>query len=411
MNSVFENIDSLAQGTCKFWITNVQNGENEIYNGHLYRVGKSKILEEGSYSLTSKFLIKSNQNTQKMVPLEWKVMEPFVEESRNAPRYGFRLGHIGHMKDFYVPDTKSLEIWIEKMSDLCIMTDIENDYYFIKPIGKGQSAQIFLAERANNNKQYAIKAITKIKLVENPDILRNLTNEIKIMRQCNHPNILKLHRVYESGTHIYLVLDYAEGGDLFTRIIKRKRFTEETILQLSYRLMSVLSYLDSLNIVHRDIKLENILMVSEGNDYDFKLADFGLSEEVIGSLYKKCGSPGYIAPEIITGIPYGTKVDLFSAGVVLFILLTGKMPFGGKTTRDILLRNKDCKIAFQESIWKNLTKNCLSFVSNLLQRDQNFRANARDLLNHPWFSENEFKLQETKDINSCAEEIRKKIKF
>mmetsp|Transcript_20669 Transcript_20669/g.20600 ORF Transcript_20669/g.20600 Transcript_20669/m.20600 type:complete len:264 (+) Transcript_20669:2-793(+) len=263
------------------------------------------------------------------------------------------------------------------------MTDIENDYYFIKPIGKGQSAQIFLAEGINDNKQYAIKTLIKKNLVENPEILSNLINEIKIMRQCNHPNIIKLHRVYESGTHIYLVVDYAEGGDLYTRILKRKRFTEEALLQLSYRLINVLNYLDSLNIAHRDIKLENILMVSEDNDYDFKLADFGLAEEVIGFLHKKCGSPGYIAPEIINGFPYGTKVDLFSAGVVLYILFAGKMPFGGKTTHDILLKNKNCIIAFHDNIWKSATKNCLSFVSGLLQRDQNFRASASDLLSHP----------------------------
>ncbi|CAG9329415.1 unnamed protein product [Blepharisma stoltei] len=396
MNSVFVNADRQMQRNLEFWGQYQEDHMDEIFGNHLYELSKSRVLKKRFFSLTEKFLVKNKLGRQKMVPIEWKIVDPFIEENKSEVRYGFRLGHTGNYKDFYVFDINSLEKWIEKLSKVCIMTDIEDDYDFIKPIGKGRSAKIFLAERVGDMKKFAIKSIKKSYLLENSEFVDLLINEIKNMRKCNHPNIAKLHRVYESETHVHLVIDYAEGGDLFNRILQKKKFDDEAILRLSYKFMEVLEYLDSINIVHRDIKLENILMVSEGNDYDFKLADFGLSEEASGDLHKKCGSPGYIAPEILQGLPYGTKVDVFSFGIVLYILLTGKMPFNGKTSQDILCKNKDCKLNFQEIIWNYVPHNCLSFLVRLVQKDQNCRSTARDMLDHPWLSETSSKMEKIK---------------
>ncbi|CAG9329414.1 unnamed protein product [Blepharisma stoltei] len=405
MNTIFEIADHQAQGIWKFWMPYDHIDSCEIFRGKLYEMSKQKILKEGEYTLTPKFLINLSSSPKKMVPIEWKILEPFVEHDETGNHYGFRLGHNQHSRDFYVSDVKFLDSWIEKLSSLCIKTDIEDDYEFIKLIGTGKFAQVFLAESNEDFERYAVKAIKKDRLLKDSELLNSLTNEIKIMRKCIHPNIVKLHRVYESNTHVYLVEDFVRGGCMFTRIIKKKRFTMETIVKLSHRLMGVLEYLDSLNIVHRDIKLENILMVSEHNDYEFKLADFGLAEEATGDLFKKCGSPGYIAPEVINGLPYGTKADLFSTGIVLYILISGKMPFFGKTAQDILVKNKECKLNFEEQIWREVSMNCLAFVTKILNKDPCRRGYARDLLKHPFFNESRVVIDDVKKLHKSETKV------
>ncbi|CAG9335834.1 unnamed protein product [Blepharisma stoltei] len=149
------------------------------------------------------------------------------------------------------------------------------------------------------------------------------------MRKLNHPNITHLHQVFESDTHIYMILDYAKGGSLYEKIIKKQTLPETSVLKFCRELLKVLKYLNSKKIVHRDIKLENILLDSQDDNLDFKLADFGLATKITGELTLRCGSPGYIAPEILRKEKYGYKVDIFGAGVIYILYLQGKCHFLG----------------------------------------------------------------------------------
>mmetsp|Transcript_32030 Transcript_32030/g.31739 ORF Transcript_32030/g.31739 Transcript_32030/m.31739 type:complete len:264 (-) Transcript_32030:151-942(-) len=263
------------------------------------------------------------------------------------------------------------------------MTDFENDFTVIKELGNGAFGTVYLAENNDTSEMFAVKCISKHNITANHVNLANLMNEIKLIKKLDHPNIVKLHYVYESSTHIYLVIDYLEGGDLLSRIIKRKVYNEKTAAKFAEKLLDVLNYLSSLDIVHRDLKLENILLVSEENDYDFKLADFGLATNVTEGLHLRCGSPGYIAPEILRKCNYGTKVDVFSAGIILYILLCGKMPFPGNSIQDILLRNRDCKISFSRESWKNVSKLATALVLRLTEPTANFRPSAKEALSDP----------------------------
>ncbi|CAG9314736.1 unnamed protein product [Blepharisma stoltei] len=126
-------------------------------------------------------------------------------------------------------------------------------------------------------------------------------------------------------------------------------------------------------------------MVSEDDDCNFKLADFGLATEVNGALTLRCGSPGYTAPEILRKCSYGLKVDVFSTGVILYILLCGRMPFWGKTNQEILQKNRDCKISFKHEPKRNISKFACAFILRLTEPLPKLRPSARDALKDPWF--------------------------
>lgn len=146
-------------------------------------------------------------------------------------------------------------------------------------------------------------------------------NEIQILRQCEHPNIIKLFEVYESDNYIYLVQNVLRGGELFDTIIKIGNFSERNAAKITHQLLSALEYIHSKGIMHRDIKPENLILVDKSDDMQIKLADFGLAAYTSDDLlFKRCGTPGYVAPEILEDQVYDSKVDVFSSGVILYIL-------------------------------------------------------------------------------------------
>ena len=143
------------------------------------------------------------------------------------------------------------------------------------------------------------------------------------MRKLSHENIIKLFEVYESDNHVYLVLELLNGGELFERIVKKGQYTEKDACTLMKKLLGALSYMHVRGIMHRDIKPENLILKDADNDWNVKIADFGLATTVNPNgeyLFKRCGTPGYVAPEVLADAKYDQKVDVFSAGVILYIL-------------------------------------------------------------------------------------------
>ncbi|CAG9329545.1 unnamed protein product [Blepharisma stoltei] len=390
--SVFEAINTEIGGSEKFWKFDQRQNFQETFKNKVYQKSKSGILKEVNLSLCQNYLVKVGPNSvNKKTLLDWKIVEPFIEDNGQNARFGFSIGHLSWSKDFYVENQETLDTWIQHLSTVGIMMDFENDFSIIKELGNGAFGTVYLAESNDTAELYAVKSISKHDITANPANLANLINEIKFMRKLDHPNIVKLHYVYENQTNIYLVIDYVGGGDLFKRIIKRKVYSEEHIAKFAQKLLDVLIYLNSFNIVHRDLKLENILMVSEENDYDFKLTDFGLAAEATEGLSLRCGSPGYIAPEILRKNLYDSKVDVFSAGVIFYILFSGRMPFPGRNAQEILLRNRDCKISFLHQ--QNLSKLAMTFILRLTEPIANLRPSVKEALNDPWFE---------KQLNSAA---------
>jgi serine/threonine protein kinase len=207
------------------------------------------------------------------------------------------------------------------------------------------------------------------------------------MRLLNHPSIMKVFEVFETDNHINLILEILRGGELFERIIAKGCYSEREAASLMKKLLSALEHLHSKGIMHRDIKPENLILASKDDDNNIKLADFGLATYVNmqTQLFTRCGTPGYVAPEVLDDLPYNEKVDIFSAGIILYILLTGCSPFYGKSYNEILMKNKKCKISFDFTEFKaKPSPPATDLLKKMLEKDHTERISAADALTHEW---------------------------
>ncbi|XP_066191735.1 NUAK family SNF1-like kinase 2 [Sylvia atricapilla] len=205
--------------------------------------------------------------------------------------------------------------------------NLKHRYEFLETLGKGTYGKVKKA-RERSGKLVAIKSIRKDKIKDEQDLV-HIRREIEIMSSLNHPHIIAVHEVFENSSKIVIVMEYASRGDLYDYISERQRLSEQEARHFFRQVVSAVYYCHKNGIVHRDLKLENILLDSNGN---IKIADFGLSNvfQQDKLLQTYCGSPLYASPEIINGRPYkGPEVDSWSLGVLLYILVHGTMPFDG----------------------------------------------------------------------------------
>ena len=394
MVSIFESIDREVNHNLKFW-----NGPDEISlkvleEKKIFSENLNFLMPNGSWkqrkvilTRTSMYYIgKKKEQPKKMAIVTWKKLEPFTEASIFEERYGFRLIQGGVFQDFYTKTPDDLEEWLSWLSKVAILSDLEEDYVIIKEIGIGNSAKVYLAQDIQELKEYAIKSINKEAIISNSRSISALINEIKVMRRLNHPFLITLYRVYENEKYIHLILDYVPGGDLFHRILEKNIFPEDKASIFMRNLLEAMDYMHSMNVVHRDLKPENILMLNDKSDFEFKIADFGLACDATEEQLLRCGSPGYVAPEILKKRSYGKKVDIFSAGIILYVILSSRAPFYGKTTREILVRNKECKLYFQDKYWKNVSQEGIDCVLILTDSNPETRPSARLALKHAWFN-------------------------
>ncbi|KAM6932378.1 MAP/microtubule affinity-regulating kinase 4 isoform 2-T2 [Lycodopsis pacificus] len=242
------------------------------------------------------------------------------------------------------------------------------NYRLLKTIGKGNFAKVKLARHILTGREVAIKIIDKTQL--NPTSLQKLFREVRIMKTLNHPNIVQLFEVIETEKTLYLIMEYASGGEVFDYLVAHGRMKEKEARAKFRQIVSAVHYCHLKNIVHRDLKAENLLLDADAN---IKIADFGFSNEfTAGSkLDTFCGSPPYAAPELFQGKKYdGPEVDIWSLGVILYTLVSGSLPFDGqnlKELRERVLRGKyrvpfymstDCEGILRRFLVLNPAKRC-----------------------------------------------------
>ena len=210
------------------------------------------------------------------------------------------------------------------------------------------------------------------------------------MKELDHPNIVKLHGVYDEKQSYYLVMDLIQGGELFDRIVKKEFYSEKEARDLILVLLRILLYLHKdCMIVHRDIKPENLLCVSENDDTDIKLCDFGFAarldkENPEACLTHHCGTPGYVAPEILKRVSYGAAVDMWSVGVLTYILLGGYPPFYDDDQNRLYAKIKSGNYEFHEDYWGGVSKEGKDLIMKLLTVNPSDRITAEQALGHPW---------------------------
>ncbi|KAG8518389.1 Serine/threonine-protein kinase DCLK2, partial [Galemys pyrenaicus] len=228
-------------------------------------------------------------------------------------------------------------------------------YKIGKVIGDGNFAVVKECMDRSTGKEFALKIIDKAKCCGKEHLIEN---EVSILRRVKHPNIIMLVEEMETATELFLVMELVKGGDLFDAITSSTKYTERDGSAMVYNLANALRYLHGLSIVHRDIKPENLLVCEyPDGTKSLKLGDFGLATVVEGPLYTVCGTPTYVAPEIIAETGYGLKVDIWAAGVITYILLCGFPPFRSENNlqEDLFDQILAGKLEFPAPYWDNIT--------------------------------------------------------
>ncbi|XP_014457970.2 serine/threonine-protein kinase DCLK3 [Alligator mississippiensis] len=262
--------------------------------------------------------------------------------------------------------------------------DVESYYEIRRTIGDGNFAVVKECRQCNTNQIYAMKIVDKCKLKGKEDMMES---EILIIKSLSHPNIVSLIEVYETEAEIYLILEYVPGGDLFDAIIESVKFTEHDAALMITDLCEALVYIHAKNIVHRDLKPENLLVQHNADKSTrLKLADFGLAKLVTKPIFTVCGTPTYVAPEILAEKGYGLEVDLWATGVILYILLCGFPPFRSqeRDQEELFQIIQLGHYEFLSPYWDNISGAAKDLISRLLVVDPQKRYTAQQVLQHPW---------------------------
>ncbi|XP_041035212.1 MAP/microtubule affinity-regulating kinase 4 isoform X6 [Carcharodon carcharias] len=254
------------------------------------------------------------------------------------------------------------------------------NYRLLRTIGKGNFAKVKLARHILTSREVAIKIIDKTQL--NPTSLQKLFREVRIMKCLNHPNIVKLFEVIETEKTLYLVMEYASGGEVFDYLVSHGRMKEKEARAKFRQIISAVQYCHQRNIVHRDLKAENLLL---DGDCNIKIADFGFSNEFQfgNKLDTFCGSPPYAAPELFQGKKYdGPEVDIWSLGVILYTLVSGSLPFDGqnlKELRERVLRGK-YRVPFY------MSTDCENILKRFLVLNPAKRGTLEQIMKDKWIN-------------------------
>eukprot|EP00009_Paramoeba_aestuarina_P010104 CAMPEP_0201526494 /NCGR_PEP_ID=MMETSP0161_2-20130828/31983_1 /ASSEMBLY_ACC=CAM_ASM_000251 /TAXON_ID=180227 /ORGANISM="Neoparamoeba aestuarina, Strain SoJaBio B1-5/56/2" /LENGTH=729 /DNA_ID=CAMNT_0047926913 /DNA_START=101 /DNA_END=2290 /DNA_ORIENTATION=+ len=278
-----------------------------------------------------------------------------------------------------MPENMSLHLTKQQVPDDDIGVE---SFDFNLVLGVGGFGTVYLAKKKDDERYYAIKAIRKSRFRSHKEI-ESLILESEVLRN-DHPYLLHLYWAFTSKDFIYLVLDYIGGGDLFHHLQAHKTgFSRNTVQFFAAQVLLGLGHLHGCGIIYRDMKLENILLDTDGN---VCLADFGLSKILNGAddrATTMCGTPGYVAPEVLLGKGYGTQVDLWSLGVLMYELSTGRNPFLGKDRNQTFMKILKFDPQFPEQFF---SKKAVSLIKALLTKDPNMRPQkVEDIKGHPYF--------------------------
>ncbi|KTF76130.1 hypothetical protein cypCar_00038404, partial [Cyprinus carpio] len=244
---------------------------------------------------------------------------------------------------------------------------ILDKYKIGKVIGDGNFAVVKECVERSTGKEFALKIIDKNKCRGKEHLIES---EVAVLRRVKHPNIIMLIEEVDTPTELYLVMELVKGGDLFDAITSSTKYTERDASVMVFNLAAALKYLHRMCIVHRDIKPENLLVCEYPNGIkSLKLGDFGLATVVEGPLYTVCGTPTYVAPEIISESGYGLKVDIWAAGVITYILLCGFPPFRSEKNlqEDLFDQILVGHLEFPSPFWDNITDSAKDLIGHMLQ--------------------------------------------
>lgn len=294
------------------------------------------------------------------------------------------------------PITSRQAKYIDGDKDLVINADVivgkvagspAENYQIIKKMGEGAYGVVTKVKHISTGLERAMKKIIKSQRTKKETELQIL-NEIEILKKLDHPNIVKIFEFYNTHDGYYLITEFCKEGELFQHIKEKISFSEVITAKIMYQIFSAVNYCHSSNIIHRDLKPENILVekVDKSGHYYIKVIDFGTAKiyEKNKSERKIIGSAYYIAPEVLNQ-DYNEKCDLWSCGVIMYILLSGRPPFEGSTDKSITNAIRKGKFNLDTRAFKNVSNDAKNLIKELLQMDPKKRISANEALKHKWF--------------------------
>ncbi|KAE8911774.1 hypothetical protein PF005_g15551 [Phytophthora fragariae] len=289
-------------------------------------------------------------------------------------------------------DAATKQRWLVALSDCIDILVWLRHYKLGAVLGVGGNGVVQRLEDERDGTVYAVKVLDVAKfrhreqVVAEVEILRNITNNIK------HPNLIRIHKVYEEHQKVYIIQEMCTGGELYDRVVQRGKYSERDAASTMRQLVSALQALHAHNILHLDIKPENILFSSEAPDSKILLTDFGLARMINGKQNpleqgkSMAGTIGYMAPEVISSHVYSEAADVFSAGVILFILLVGYPPFYGDSEVEILLKIARGDFTFDPQDWAHVSGSAKELVARMLEVRAQDRITVDEVLAHPWIT-------------------------
>ena len=262
-------------------------------------------------------------------------------------------------------------------------------YEEVSLLGEGAFGKVFKVKHKISKVHRAMKLIQKDKIDMHKDDEKDLINEINVLKSLDHPNIMKVYEYFNTQNSFYIVSELCTGGELYDKITANKCLTEDVAAYIFKQLLSAVDFCHQNRIIHRDLKPENILIESEEEAkkefFTIKVIDFGTSDKFAkGKMIKQqIGTPLYIAPEVLNN-NYNEKCDLWSCGVILYIMLCGVPPFTGENDDEIYCAVKQGRVSFDEAEWDSVSSDAKDLILKLLTKDISKRYSARQALAHPW---------------------------
>ena len=284
--------------------------------------------------------------------------------------------------------------------------NISKEYTLGKTIGKGAFAQVRLGVHKATKQTRAIKILQK-KNINMEDLL----TEISIVSKLSHPSIMQVFEIFEDNTNVYIVSEYCKGGELFDIISEKGSFSEKEACLIMQQLLSGICYSHQNGIVHRDLKPENILMEDKSHNLTIKIVDWGCATQIKQKerLHETDGTSYYIAPEVLKG-DYDEKCDIWSCGVILYILLCGYAPFYGEKDEDIYQQVLKGEYDFPKEEWDHVSEEAKKLVKKMIEKDPTIRISALEALQDDWFKINKDKKRGDKILAKNVLNNMKKFK-
>jgi len=319
----------------------------------------------------------------------------------------------------YVTENGSIEMQIEDVE--CLGRRF-SDVYDVGPrkditvLGKGGFSSVIVGKHKDTNVEFAVKITNTSKM--KPKSAARLRSEFEIQRILSHKNIVKTYNYFDEPPTNFIVMEYVRGGELFSRIVKKTFYSECDARKVGHILLSAVAHMHAHKIAHRDLKPENILLLNEDDDTSIKIADFGFAKKVLKpkSLVSSCGTLSYMAPELICRKSYDERADIWSIGVILYILMGGYCPFDDSQPNEQLAREiVSGRVEFQDEYWGTVSNQAKSLILSMLTVDMDNRPSAKYALLQPWIAKLSDEHLSNRDLSGNLDKLksfnaRKKLK-